>query len=39
MVRNYNQKEGKLTDEKALEIKALVEKGISIRQAARMPCF
>ena len=39
MVRNYKQKEGKLTDEKALEIKALVEEGISIRQAARTPCF
>ena len=39
MVQNYKQKEGKLTDEKALEIKALVEGGTSIRQAACSSCF
>ena len=35
MVRKYKGKEGGLTDEKAAEIKAIVEAGTSIRQAAK----
>lgn len=36
MVRTYKTKgENKLTDEKAMEIKTIVEAGTSIRQAAR----